>query len=301
MNPRHPIYIVSKGRAETGLTWRALNRLGVPYRVIVEKDEVEGYSAVIPRGALLVLPQRYLDDYDTFDGLGDSKPKGPGAARNFAWEHSIGEGYSRHWVLDDNFDDFHRLNRNMKLPVRTGATFAASEDFVERYENIAIAGMNYYSFCKIDDAVPPFVLNTRIYSCLLIDNAIPYRWRGRYNEDTDLSLRVLKDGLCTLQFNAFLCGKVTTQRIKGGNTEAFYENEGTLPKSQMLADMHPDVAKVVWRFNRHHHHVDYRPFKNNRLIKKSGILHGCGINNYGMEIAEIGQQKDHPFPYPEVG
>ena len=52
--------------------------------------------------------------------------------------------------------------------------------------------------------LPPFKANTRIYSCILIDNALPFRWRGRYNEDTDLSLRVLKAGLCTIQFNAFL-------------------------------------------------------------------------------------------------
>jgi hypothetical protein len=299
MNPRYPLYIVSKGRAVTGLTWRALNRLGVPYRVIIEGHELDAYTEVIPREALLVLPESYLDVYDTCDEFGDTKSKGPGAARNFAWDHAIAEGWAKHWVLDDNFDDFHRLNRNMKLPVRTGSTFAAAEDFVERYQNIAISGMNYYSFVKVGDAVPPYVLNTRIYSCLLIDNSIPYRWRGRYNEDTDLSIRVLKDGLCTLQFNAFLCGKVTTQRVAGGNTKEFYEHEGTLPKSQMIADLHPDVAKVVWRFSRHHHHVDYRPFKQNRLIRNPVVPVRCGIDNYGMAVAEIGQQKAHPFPYPK--
>jgi hypothetical protein len=129
-------------------------------------------------------------------------------------------------------------------------------------------------------------LNTRIYSCLLIDNSAPYRWRGRYNEDTDLSLRVLKDGYCTIQFNAFLAGKVTTQRMKGGNTEEFYRREGTLAKSQMLADLHPDVASVVWRFNRWHHHVDYRRFKRNKLIKKPNLTIHQKINDYGMKLSE---------------
>ena len=127
-------------------------------------------------------------------------------------------------------------------------------------------------------------MNTRIYSCLLIQNDIPYRWRGRYNEDTDLSLRVLKDGFCTIQFNAFLQQKATTQTLKGGNTDAFYAKEGTLPKSQMLVDMHPDVSKVVWRFNRHHHEVNYRKFKANQLIRKEGLLVKPGINNYGMKL-----------------
>ena len=150
-----------------------------------------------------------------------------------------------------------------------------------------MAGFNYYSFCKKNDAVPPYVLNTRIYSCLLIDNKAGYRWRGRYNEDTDLSLRVLKDGLCTIQFNAFLCGKITTQRMKGGNTEEFYDDEGTLPKSQMLANLHPDVAKVVFKFNRWHHHVDYSNFKKNKLIKIIDTSLLPKINNYGMELVDL--------------
>ena len=143
-------------------------------------------------------------------------------------------------------------------------------------------GFNYYSFCKTTDAVPPYVLNTRIYSCLFIRNDISYRWRGRYNEDTDLSLRVLKDGWCTLQFNAFLCGKTTTQRMSGGNTKEFYEHEGTKAKSQMLVDMHPDVTKLVWRFNRWHHSINFNPFKKNKLIKKDGLKVKDGINEYGL-------------------
>jgi hypothetical protein len=185
--------------------------------------------------------------------------------------------------MDDNLDAFHYLNRNEKYEVETGATLRAAEDFVDRYRNVPIAGFNYYSFCKKTDAVPPYVLNTRIYSCLLIDNGSGYRWRGRYNEDTDLSLRVLKDGFCTIQFNAFLCGKVTTQRMKGGNTKEFYADEGTLPKSQMLEDLHPDVAEVVWKFNRWHHKVNYKPFKNNRLKKIVDTSGMDKINNYGMK------------------
>lgn len=281
---KYPIYIVSKGRWESRLTSKALERMSVDYKIIVEAQEYDSYASVIDPAKVLVLPQKYLDDYDTCDDLGFKRSKGPGAARNFAWQHSIDQGYFRHWVMDDNIDDFHRLNRNLKVPVRTGATFKAAEDFVDRYENVYISGFNYYSFCKSTDKVPPFVPNTRIYSCLLIQNDIPYRWRGRYNEDTDLSLRVLKDGFCTIQFNAFLCGKTTTQRMNGGNTKEFYAEEGTFNKSAMLVDLHPDVSKVVWKFNRWHHHVDYSRFKRNKLIKKPNLIIEEKINNYGMKL-----------------
>lgn len=282
MNPNHPIYIVSKGRWKSRLTSRTLDEMGVPYLMVVEAQEAAQYAAEVGWERVLILPDEYLDRYDTFDGLGRERSVGPGAARNFCWDHSSAAGAKYHWVMDDNIDAFHRLHNNTKDEILTGSTLLAMEDFVDRYENVAIAGPNYYSFAKLTDAVPPFVVNTRIYSCLLIRNCIPYRWRGRYNEDTDLCLRVLKDGYCTIQFNAFLCGKVTTQRMSGGNTKEFYEKEGTENKSRMLVDMHPDVAKVVWRFNRWHHHVDYRPFKGNALIRRKDIEIPTGINNYGM-------------------
>lgn len=285
MNPKYPIYIVSKGRWESRLTSKALEFMKVPYFIIVEQAEYDKYASVIDRNKILVLPQKYQDNYDTFWKDNDPR-KGSGPARNFAWEDSIQHGFDFHWVMDDNLDAFHRLNRNIKAEVTSGTIFRCMEDFVLRYQNIAIAGPNYYSLCKATDAVPPYILNTRIYSCLFIRNDLPFRWRGRYNEDTDLCLRVLKAGWVTVQFNAFLQGKVTTQRMKGGNTDDLYKN-GTLEKSRMLVEMHPDVAKVVKRFNRWHHHVDYKPFKKNKLRLKEGLVISDNINNYGMALVNM--------------
>jgi hypothetical protein len=287
MNPDYPIYIVSKGRWESRLTSKALERMNVPYFIIIEEKEYDQYASVIDPQKILILPRNYLENYDTFDDLGFNKSKGPGSARNFAWDHSISINAPWHWVMDDNIASFQRLNRNLMVKVTNGAIFKASEDFVHRYENLAIAGFNYDFFCQSKEKHPPFILNTRIYSCLLIRNDIPYRWRGRYNEDTDLSLRALKDGWCTVQFNAFIQEKAQTQTMKGGNSDEFYFKEGTMPKSQMLADMHPDVAKVVWKFNRWHHHVDYRAFKKNRLRFKPNLNIPDAINNYGMKLVTI--------------
>ena len=286
MKNNYPIYIVSKGRYKNGLTWKALDKCAIEYFIVCEIHEASLYKEYT-NGSILVLPSKYLNNYDTCDNLGDRKSKGPGAARNFCIDHSLSMGFKRHWVMDDNLDAFHYLNKNEKYEVRANATFRAAEDFVDRYDNVPVAGFNYYSFCKKTDKVPPYVLNTRIYSCLLIENKSGYRWRGRYNEDTDLSLRVLKDGNCTIQFNAFLCGKVTTQRMRGGNSKEFYDGEGTLPKSEMIKELHPDVASVVWKFNRWHHHVDYKPFKKNRLNKIRDTSGMPKIDNYGMTLNTV--------------
>jgi hypothetical protein len=263
---------------------RLLDRIGVPYRVVIEEQEWTDYAATIPKESLLVLDKTYQRIYETCDDLGDTKSKGPGPARNFIWDHARAEGHHWHWVMDDNLRNFYRLNRNLKLQVVDGTALYVMEEFVLRYQNVAMAGPNYEMFTIRREKTTPFRLNTRIYSCNLIRNDAPFRWRGRYNEDTILSLDILKARWCTILFNAFLQDKVATQRISGGNTAEFYAKEGTLAKSQMLARVHPDVAKVVWRFNRWHHYVDYSSFKTTSLIRKAGVTVPDGVNEYGMTL-----------------
>lgn len=283
VNPVYPVYIVSKNRTKRNPTSKVLMNMDVPFKMVVEKPEYDDYCRLVGQDNVLILPERYKSDYDRF-WKDDDERTGPGPARNFAWEHSMDNGHRYHWVMDDNIEWFERVNKNKKVKCADGTIFNCAEQFVDRYENIAVSGLQYSKFLPWSDARPPFKLNTRIYSCLLIRNDIPYRWRGRYNEDTDLSLRALKDGWCTVQFNAFLQEKRATRAVSGGNTEEFYENEGTLNKSQMLVDMHPDVTSVAWKFNRWHHHVDYSPFKANKLIRKNNTVVNIGVNDFGMEI-----------------
>tara|TARA_Y100001973_G_C5177450_1_gene322868 strand:+ start:403 stop:1290 length:888 start_codon:yes stop_codon:yes gene_type:complete len=289
-NPQFPLYIPTKGRADSRLTAKVLEEMNVPFRLVIEDQEYKTYADVIDKSKLLVLDKKYQDDYDTCDDLGSTKSKGPGAARNFIWDHSISEGYKWHWVMDDNIKLFRRWNKNKRYKCYDGTPFKVMEDFVLRYDNIAMAGPNY-SFFVIDKwghNYGAFTVNTRIYSCNLIRNDVPFRWRGRYNEDTDLSLQMLKGGWCTVQFNAFLQEKTNTQVLKGGNTEAFYAKEGTIPKSQMQVRLHPDVSKLIWRYGRWHHHVNYNKFKReNKLIKKKDIEIKQGINNYGLKLKKF--------------
>lgn len=289
-----PIYIVSKGRwhADRRLTACALERMGVSYSIVVEAAEHDEYRAAVdPRwGTVLVLDPEYQRDYETCDDLGDSKGKGPGPARNFVWDHAVKNGHAWHWVMDDNIRRFIRLHRNRKIQLFDGTAFQVMEDFAARYKNLAMAGPNYRGFVPQGHIRPVFLPNTRIYSCNLIRNDVPFRWRGRYNEDTILSLDMLKAGWCTVQFNAFLQDKIVTQAIKGGNTDEFYAKEGTLAKSQMQVKVHPDVSRLVWKYGRWHHHVDYSRFKHNRLIRRPDVVIPDGPNEYGMKLVRVDGQ-----------
>ena len=276
MNPRNPVYIISKGRWDTRLTSKALERMGVLYKIVVEPQEFDQYSQYISKDKILVLP---------FSNLG----QGGIPARNWVWEHAESIGAERHWILDDNIDGFMRLNRNEKINVTSGTIFKAAEDFVDRYSNVYIAGFNYDFFCKAEQKIPAFYLNTRIYSCILLKNFTGYRWRGRYNEDTDLSIRILKDGHCSVLFNAFLAKKAVTMSMKGGNTDELYKDDGRLMMAQSLVDQHPDIVRITEKFGRYQHQVDYSVFKQ-KLIRVDDAVYP-EIDNYGMTIKKTLKEK----------
>jgi hypothetical protein len=278
MNPKYPIYIISKGRWESRLTSKALESKNIPYKIVVEPQEYDLYASVIDKSKIIVTPM-------AFSSLG----QGSIPVRNFVWELSIEKGETKHWLLDDNIVNFYRLNRNRRIPVSDGTIFKCAEDFTDRYTNVAFSGLNNIAFAPDrSERIAPYTLNTRIYSMTLINNEIPYRWRGKYNEDTDICLRALKDGYCTIQFNAFLGDKATTMKMKGGNTDSIY-NTGDMRKefAESLKSQHPDVVEVVWKFNRWHHQVNYKPFKDNKLNKKEGLLINKGVNNYGMILKKV--------------
>jgi hypothetical protein len=274
---KYPVYVISKGRWESRLTAKSLEEIGQPYHIVVEPQEYDQYAAVIDPNKIKVLP---------FSNLG----QGSIPARNWVWEDSISRGFAKHWILDDNIRNFYRIGsqKRKRVKIISNAGFVAVEDLTDRYLNVALSGMQYRMLAVTSPTgnVKPLIINTRIYSCILIRNDIPYRWRGRYNEDTDLSLRALKDGWCTVLCQAFLCGKEATMTMTGGNTEELYKLDGQIDGRYLMAkslqDQHPDVTKITQKFGRWQHQVDYRPFKNNKLIlKKDADLQG---RDYGLVL-----------------
>lgn len=301
--PRFPLYIPTKGRSEYMLTSKALTAMGVDHFLIVEPQQVEDYARAVKsmrlRATILPLDMSYKEKYETCDNLGLTKSTGPGPARNFAWDHSIKNGHEWHWVMDDNIKCFRRMHNNERIKCVSPGFWRAMEDFVCRYKNVAMAGPDYAMFAFAATRQPPFIINTRIYSCNLIRNDVGFRWRGRYNEDTILSLDMLTAGWCTIQFNAFLQEKMNTQVLPGGNTDEFYHVEGkvregqayadkgTLAKSMMLAEVYPEYCKVVYKYRRIHHEVNYRPFKRRKLIRRDDVYIPRNANEYGMKLRRI--------------
>lgn len=209
---KYPIYIISKGRYENPLTAKYFLKNNIDFKIVIEPQEYDLYLKNIPKSNIIKLPFKNL-------GLG-SYP-----ARNYCWEDSIKNKYEKHWIFDDNIYTFYEFNKKRIILDNPIKAFNAIEDFTNRYKNIAISGFNYESFTIENKTKKPFYLNCHVYSNLLINNNLPYRWRLKYNEDVDLCLQVLHNYWCTILFNIYSIKKVSTvSKMKGGNQTELYKN-----------------------------------------------------------------------------
>jgi hypothetical protein len=279
VTPRYPVYVISKGRAGRCLTARFLAKDGVPFRLVVEPQEEAAYRAEFG-DRVAVLP---------FSNLG----QGSIPARNWVMEDSA-KIAARHWILDDNISGLYRRYGGRKIPCESNVAFRACEDFVDRYANVAIAGMAYFMFVPNKKKFPPFFQNVHVYSCILVDNGIlrdnAIRWRGRYNEDTDLCLQALSAGFCTVLFNAFLAFKMPTMTMKGGNSAELYQGDGRLKMARALESAWPGVVETRRRFGRAQHVVkdNWKQF-DQPLVRKADFDFSKlpARDEYGMRLEQV--------------
>jgi glycosyltransferase involved in cell wall biosynthesis len=248
----------------------------VPYTIFVERSEVEDYARHIQPSRIHVLPH---------------ENQGLTVTRNYIWDYAESCGHDWFWTFDDNISGLYRFNHNLKTPCADATVLAVVEDFAQRYENLAITGLNYFMFVKRKYVIPPYILNTRVYSNMLINtrardrNGSPFRNVTFYNDDTDLCLRVLKAGYCTVLFNSFLIYKQTTMTVSGGMTDYYLDTDNRREFAEELVKAHPDCVQLTYKWGRWHHHVDYSRFRQ-QLKRREGVVIPRGVNNFGMVLQE---------------
>lgn len=229
----HPIYIPSKGRPDKCLTAQLLDAEQISFYIVVEPQEQAAYTDNFGAERILVM---------------DKNDQGLIYARNWIKEHSTAAGDERHWQIDD---DMQQLNiflggKRQKYPLREA--LAQLNKFIDRYENIALAGIinNAYAFAA---QKAPFSVNQMVYGFISVLNEIPCRWRA-LDEDTDMSLQALSLGWCTVRFNAISFITATSGSNAGGNADNIYQDEGRLAAIKELNRLWPRMVKVRKRGDR---------------------------------------------------
>ena len=271
---KYPVYILSKGRYfrdkkyQAPKTCQYLDAIGVDYKVIIEEEEYDNYLKSIPAKRLVILPKEYLEEQHSKGNFGGIP------ARNYIHKINCDEDNFAYWCLDDNMSDYYWIDNNERYRVRSPLVFRMLEDIMDLYGNLYLMGHQYKSFALPTDYTRIVQTNTRVYSSILIRTDIPPLddsndiWRGKYNEDTDLSLRILKMGLPTLITYNMNVDKETTGEAKGGNTDSIYAEDGngsgTLKSLALMKD-HSDCVKMVKRYGRDHHLIDLKKFEKNKF------------------------------------
>ena len=254
---KYPIYIISKGRYINPLTAKIFLKENINFKIAVEPQEYENYCKAINPKFILKLP---------FSNLG----MGSTPARNYCWEHSTEGGCKKHFIFDDNIYGFSKLKDGNRTNCNAIDALLNLEKISDKFKNLAISGFNYTMFVT-KATKKAFFINTHVYSGLLINNKIPFRWRLKYNEDIDLNLQALHNQWCTILLNAFLIKKVsTTAKMKGGNQDELYLNnrvDKKKLKANSIREVWPQYVKVMNRFNRPHHQISWTKFFKHPLIK----------------------------------
>lgn len=269
MMPRYPIYVPSKNRLETSMTANFLLEDGVPFHIVVEPQEADAYKGKFGEDRVLVLPEN---------------DQGLHYARNWIKAHATEAGYKRHWQIDDNCKMMRRMWKGKRIRCNAGVALAVIEDLADRYKNVAIIGPNYTMFAMrpMGGILPHFLTNCHVYSCSLILNEIPFKWRSRYNDDTDLCLQVLSGGYCTILCNVFLIDKQRTMLQAGGNTP-IYQCDGRLYMAQDLARRWPRIVKISRKWGRPQHVVNWHKFKTPLKLRED-FVPPTEPNEYGMKL-----------------
>lgn len=255
-NSLYPIYVISKGRPDCCFSSIALQKDNVPHKVVVEPQELDEYKKYMPEADYLVTP---------FSNLG----KRSIPVRNFIWDHSSSLNATRHWCVDDNIRKWRYFNGHERIEINALLAFEIVEEFTRRFTNVAISGPAYTFFALPKQNMPPFRKNCHVYSCMLIRNNLPFRWRGPWNEDVDLNLQSLSIKQCTLQLNAITCDKQATMTMKGGNSTEYQNLDSRAYGSRTLQQRWPGIVELTNKYGRPHFHIkdNWQMFRDIPLIK----------------------------------
>lgn len=321
---KYPIFIISYNRPDFNGTSRLLAKFEVPHYLVLHKEQIAEYKAKLTTNqqkytTILEFDDSYKLKYETCDNIPHIiKNAGSGAERNFAWDYSIKLGKDAHWLMDDNILNFYHIigickknNTYIRRSVNKEIfwnKFHKAEEFFDKYENLLMIELAQVDFCP-NVKKYTYSLNTRCFSCNLIYNNMPLRWRGRYNEDVILSYDIMTSGYCIASYcGGLLKQKQSTREAKGGNhatkvgdlnslyADGFGYKYSSSDKTNLLLKVYPQYFEKVVKYGRiHHKYIRNKKMKIYQMqLKKANIL-----GEKKLYIKDFSAVKHYPIPKGE--
>lgn len=283
----YPIFVISYNRQKNHTTAKWLAKYGVKHYMVVHKEQLEEYKKYMTEEmkeytTFIEFDDSYKLKYETCDNIPHRvKNAGSGAERNFAWDYSIKLGYKAHWLLDDNMSFCHIIGKNAKGSYMRKkcskedfcSKWHMAEHFFNKYENLLMIELAQNDFFfQLHNLT--YALNTRCFSCNLIWNGMPIRWRGRYNEDVILSTDIMVAGYCIASYiTGVRKSKQSTREAVGGNhstklcdndslySDGYSYKYSCVDKTNLLLKVYPKYYRKVIKYGRVHHEYNRKALK----------------------------------------
>jgi hypothetical protein len=259
------IYIISKGRPQckTAETLQKMKYPGPWFIVCGTNDEtIPQYKEAWGEERILTFDwSEEVKTSDLLDNFGyEKQSSGAVPVRNATRKISEQRGEFRHWQFDDDYTGFFRVNPDLKRnhQIRDGLEF---QEELNKLATFAYeASLSNIGFCLGHEAIPAasMGISRRVFNAhnLPSDPGLFVMWRGRMNDDLINAIEVYHQGKIELAVKYLSLVLKQTQSEKGGNTD-IYEQSGTVRKTAYAVLIEPNATKLVIRYGRYHHSVDW--------------------------------------------
>jgi hypothetical protein len=228
-----PIYIPSRDRAGKIVLPSLLDACGLDYFIVVEPQFRNKYVKQYGPSKLLTLPKN--------NG-------GLPFVRNWITKRSVLVGDKFHWQIDDSVDAFFEWINKKKSACKIDYSLRLVEKSVLTYKNIGQAGIAHELFAWAANSKTR--INKSCNTVLLMANNATARWRDNCVEDTDYSMQILNEGLCTMEFNAVAFHKPNSGSMAGGAKEVCYSENGPIVRCEGTMKLWPGCFKSAIRNGR---------------------------------------------------
>lgn len=259
------VYIISKGRPQC-TTAKTLEKMGYPgewFIVCGNNDEtLPEYREAWGEHVIVFDWYDEITRTNTLDNFGfEEMASGAAPVRNATARISRERGELRHWQFDDDYTSFKHVNAECTKNVN----FESGAEFQEWLLRLAefgySAGLKNVGFPPASEAFPNHgkTFGKRVFNAhnMPSDERLFEPWVSRMNDDTINAINVYRHGGCEMSLRCMNMTMPPTQSEGGGLTD-IYKLEGTVRKSAYPVLVAPVAAKLVVRFGRYHHRIDWK-------------------------------------------
>jgi hypothetical protein len=237
------IFIPTKGRAGRTKTTRLLDKVKLPYTLVVEPNDVENYKQ-FHSGDFVILARNDM---------------GITYSRDCILRHARSVNLDTFWMLDDDIESFNEVVAGKTIKKDAHILCKAKRVLTKHKASLYSLELRQFGWAS-KELVP----NRIAMQCVLFNvplcQGIDYDLNIRIREDYDLSLQAILKGYGTLKSGKFCYGIADMKSQEGGMSE-WYNDKVEQEEVTKLCQKYPGLVEPTYKHNRYDVKINWRKCK----------------------------------------